>query len=55
MRKIRPYVKELLNIIVCVYMVLIIAVMPFHYTMGYGRIGSDKYDFFYLLPNHCFQ
>lgn len=35
-----------LNIAVSVYMVLLLAVMPFYFTKGYGRIGTDKYEFF---------
>jgi len=49
LQRIKQRVKECLNIIVNIYMVLIIAVMPFYYTNGYGRIGSDKYDFFYKV------
>ena len=28
-------------------MISIIAVMPFYFTDGYGRIGTNKYEFFY--------
>ena len=34
------------NVVISVYMVLILAVMPFYFTNGYGRIGTDKYEFF---------
>lgn len=46
-QQIRESLNNILHILVCVYMILLIAVLPFYYTNGYGHIGSDKYEFFY--------
>jgi len=42
-----------LNIVLSVYMVLILAVMPFYFTNGYGQIGTDKYEFFYEVTTYA--
>ncbi len=39
--------QEILNIIVSLYMLLSIVVMPFYFTDGYARIGTNKYEFMY--------
>lgn len=36
-----------LHIAVTVYLLLMIAVLPFYFTDGYAQIGTDKYNFFY--------
>ncbi len=36
-----------LNVLVSLYMLLIMVVMPFYFTDGYARIGTNKYEFFY--------
>ncbi len=43
------YTREFLEILVCVYMVLVIVVMPFYFTDGYTYIGTNKYEFFYNI------
>lgn len=35
------------QVILWIYMLLIMAVMPFYFTAGYTRIGTNKYEFFY--------
>lgn len=38
--------KNFLNIIICIYMLLILAVLPFYNREGYAYIGTDKCNFF---------
>lgn len=40
------YFKLLLDVCVCVYVAAIICVMPFYFTDGYKRIGTNKAMFF---------
>lgn len=40
------FLRYLLNAVVVLYMVLLIAVMPFYSTEGFARIGTDKAVFF---------
>lgn len=44
---VQTFLQEGLGLFVCIYMLLIVAVLPFYYTEGYARIGTDKYEFFY--------
>lgn len=41
------FLGSLLNGLVSVYMLLLMVVMPFYFTDGYARIGTNKYEFFY--------
>lgn len=41
--------KSGLNIIVCIYMLLVMVWMPFYFTDGYSRIGTNKYEFLYSV------
>ena len=36
-----------LHMLVTIYMLLMIVVLPFYFTDGYARIGTDKFNFFY--------
>jgi hypothetical protein len=38
--------SELLDFLTCIYMLLILAVMPFYFQDGFSHIGSDKSYFF---------
>lgn len=38
--------KEILDLIICVYLVLILAIFPFYHEEGYSHIGTDKSTFF---------
>lgn len=38
--------RSLTDIVICIYMILVIAVMPFYNQEGYDHIGTDKYTFF---------
>lgn len=38
---------SVLNVLVSFYMFLVIVVMPFYFTDGYARIGTNKYEFMY--------
>lgn len=42
----RHFVKTLIDYAVCVYLILILAVMPFYNREGYSHIGTDKSVFF---------
>lgn len=39
--------QGILHVLVSLYMLLIIVVMPFYFTDGYARIGTNKYEFLY--------
>lgn len=41
------YLANGLSLLVSIYMLLVIVVMPFYFTDGYTRIGTNKYEFFY--------
>lgn len=45
LQQIEAVLRDLLYIAITVYMVLIIAVMPFYNQEGYTHIGTDKYTF----------
>ena len=38
--------RTLLDAVICVYILLILGVMPFYYQEGYSHIGTDKSTFF---------
>lgn len=38
--------EEILDLIICVYIILILAIFPFYYEEGYSHIGTDKSVFF---------
>lgn len=40
------FFRCLLDYMVCIYLLLILAVMPFYFSDGYGYIGTDKAAFF---------
>lgn len=42
----KRFLGYLLDGLISVYMLLVIVVMPFYYTAGYGHIGTDKAMFF---------
>lgn len=42
----RNFLKTVIDYAVCVYLILILAVMPFYNRDGYSRIGTDKSVFF---------
>lgn len=42
----RSFVKAIIDYAVCIYLILILAVMPFYNQDGYSRIGTDKSVFF---------
>ena len=44
--RVHTVLADILEILVSLYMVLLIAVMPFYFTDGYRRIGTNKYEFF---------
>ena len=39
----------MLSLVADVYILLILAGMPFYFTEGYGRIGTNKYQFFHSV------
>ena len=45
----KAYAESVLHVLVSLYMVLMIAVLPFYFTEGYARIGTDKYEFFFRV------
>ena len=47
LQKAEEFLRIVLHILISVYMISIITVMPFYFTDGYGRIGTNKYEFFY--------
>ena len=46
-RDIKEVLESVLNVLVSIYMLLIMVVMPFYFTNGYSRIGTNKYEFFH--------
>lgn len=46
LRKITLFFETMADYGVCVYIFLILAVLPFYFTAGYSRIGTDKAMFF---------
>lgn len=40
------FLRYLLDMCICVYMTMILVVMPFYYEEGYAHIGTDKGTFF---------
>ncbi len=45
----REFTGYLLDLLVCLYMVLVIVVMPFYHQQGFSHIGTDKATFFKQL------
>lgn len=45
----RKYTHIILDAVICIYMLLILVVMPFYNQEGYGHIGTDKTVFFYRV------
>lgn len=43
---VRSILGQISDIAICIYLLLIIAVMPFYSTSGYNQIGTDKNTFF---------
>lgn len=43
----QKYTRIMLDAAVCVYILLILAVLPFYYQEGYSHIGTDKSVFFF--------
>ena len=39
---VRNFLHYLLHCLICIYIVLILGVLPFYFTDGYNRIGTDK-------------
>ena len=44
---IKQFLESILNGLVSIYMLLIMVIMPFYFTDGYTRIGTNKYEFFH--------
>lgn len=44
--KVYSMLRSVIDIVVCIYILLVVAVMPFYFSAGYSFIGSDKYTFF---------
>lgn len=42
----QKFVADVLEVLVCIYLLFIIVIMPFYYTDGYVYIGTNKYQFF---------
>ncbi len=40
-------ILDILNLTTSIYIILILTFMPFYFTQGYGRIGTNKYEFFH--------
>ncbi|MBQ9141032.1 MAG: O-antigen ligase family protein [Lachnospiraceae bacterium] len=62
LRDIQELLSGILNVLISLYMLLIMVGMPFYFTDGYERIGTNKYEFLYnvstkmavvLLPFAC--
>lgn len=49
MEPLQKFVNILLHYAICVYLVLILGIMPFYSTDGYSRIGTDKSRFFHFV------
>ena len=43
----RRYIYIILDVVICIYMLLILGVMPFYNQEGYTHIGTDKSVFFF--------
>lgn len=43
----QKYTRILLDVVSCVYILLILVVMPFYHQEGYAHIGTDKSTFFF--------
>ena len=41
------YTRVILDAVICIYMLLILVVMPFYHQEGYAHIGTDKSEFFF--------
>ncbi len=52
MKKAQRFAGIILNVLISSYMILIIAEMPLYFTDGYGRIGTNKYEFFYKVTTN---
>lgn len=46
---IQSFLGESLDFLVCIYMLLLVVGLPFYFTDGYTRIGTNKYEFFYYV------
>ena len=51
LQEIRGFLAGVLDGLVIIYMLLILVVMPFYFTDGYSRIGTNKYEFFYEVSS----
>lgn len=47
LKDVRQLIEVGLNMVVTLYMFLIVAVMPFYFTDGYAKIGTNKHEFLY--------
>ena len=47
LQDIQILLEDALNVLASLYMLLIMVVMPFYFTDGYARIGTNKYEFLY--------
>ncbi|MDE7045292.1 MAG: O-antigen ligase family protein [Acetatifactor sp.] len=45
----RRYTYMILDVVICIYMLLILVVMPFYNEEGYTHIGTDKSVFFFKV------
>lgn len=52
-QSIHLYSKYLLDLLVCIYMALILVVLPFYNEEGYTHIGTDKAMFFRQIGVKC--
>lgn len=43
----QKYTRVILDVVVCVYILLILVALPFYYQEGYSHIGTDKSVFFF--------
>ena len=43
------YTRVILDVVICIYMLLILVVMPFYSQEGYAHIGTDKSYFFFKV------
>lgn len=49
LQDIQEVLASVLNVLISFYMLLIMVVMPFYFTDGYARIGTNKYEFLYSV------
>lgn len=47
LRDVRQLLEVGLNMVVTLYLFLVVVAMPFYFTDGYARIGTDKHEFLY--------